>query len=107
MSTLYNIWSFIRHHKYIITIIFFAVIILFVGEDCYWARRQRNTEIERLRNELQAYQRRFEEDSRALEQLEKSPLAVEKYARERYHMKRSNEDIYLIVGKHEENDSVE
>lgn len=107
MSTLYTIWTFIRHYKYIITIAFFAVILLFVGEDCYWARRQRYQEIDRLRQEQKMLQQHYDEDSRAMEQLETNPKAVERLARERYHMKRTNEDVFLLVGAPSVTDSIQ
>jgi cell division protein FtsB len=34
--------------------------------------------------------------------LESNPKAVEKIARERYHMKRPNEDVFVFVGETEE-----
>ena len=105
MSTLYTIWSFIRHYKYLITIAFFAVFICFAGEDSIWARRQRHEEIDQLRAEQETYRKRYVADSITLEQLESNPKAVERMARERYHMKRANEDIFLLVGEPSEMES--
>ncbi len=107
MSTLYSIWNFIGHYKYVITILFFTVVILFVGEDCVWARRERRKEIDRLRMEKAKYQKRFDEDTRIIENMDNSLSTVEKIARERYHMKRGNEDVFLFVGLEPESDSLE
>ena len=38
----------------------------------------------------------YERDTKQLHELESSPKAMERIARERYFMKKPNEDIYII-----------
>ncbi len=58
-----------------------------------WDIRQ---DIKRQEAELEQYKNQFNTDSRALEDLRNDPSVAERIARERYLMKRENEDIYLF-----------
>jgi cell division protein FtsB len=53
--------------------------------------------------ELQAskawYQKEISKESADAEQLKTNPAIVEKYAREKYLMKRDNEDIFIVPEK--------
>lgn len=106
MNKLMTVWTLVRRYKYILTILFFLVVIGFVGDDCLWARHQRKLEIERLREEYAGYQQQYAEDTRMLNELETNPKAVERVARERYHMKRADEDVFLLVGEPLNTDSL-
>ncbi len=65
-----------------------------------WSIRQ---DIKRQEAELEQYKHQFNADSRALENLRNDPSVAERIARERYLMKRENEDIYLFPNP---NDSI-
>lgn len=106
MNRLITVWALVRRYKYILTILFFLVVIGFVGEDSLWARHERKAEIDRLKMEYAAYQAQYDEDTRMLNELDSNPKAVERVARERYHMKRANEDVFLFVGEPLSTDSL-
>ena len=90
----------IRHYlskfKYIIAIVIFLVSIGFIGEHSITERLKRKQEIATLQSKIAEQQRKFEEDNRVLEQLKSDPDAVRRVAREKYFMKRSNEDVFII-----------
>jgi cell division protein FtsB len=56
-------------------------------------------------NQLQAsrawYHKEIAKETTESEQLKSNPATVEKYSREKYLMKRDNEDLYLVPEKHE------
>lgn len=82
----------------------FISILTFDSEEGFLAQYALRSDISRLEQELEENKQQFEKDSRALEELETNPHTAERIARERYLMKRENEDVYLFV---EPKDSVD
>lgn len=96
MSKLITVWKYIRQHKYLITIAAFLVIIVFLDENSLIQRQQHQQEINTLKAEIERYRQQFEEDTRKLKELTSNPEAMEKIAREKYLMKRPNEDVFIF-----------
>ena len=96
MSKIHSAWLFMCRHKYILTIIFFALIVGVVDEDSFLNRHPRRVRIETLKQEIDTYKRQFTEADNKIHELENNPKAVEKIARERYHMKRAGEDVFVF-----------
>ena len=91
-----------RRHKYFITFILIALIVGVVDEDSFLNRHPRRVRIDVLRQEIANYKRQYNEADSKIRELESNPRAVEKIARERYFMKRSNEDVFVFAGEQEE-----
>ncbi len=91
-----TVWTYIRKHKYLITIVAFLVIIVFLDENSLIQRAQHKREISTLKSEIARYRKQYEEDTRKLKELMDNPEALEKIAREKYLMKKPNEDIFIF-----------
>lgn len=102
MSKIHYAWLFMRRHKYLIAIIVIALIVGVVDEDSFLNRHPRRVHIDMLRQEIANYKQQYEDADKKIRELENNPKAVEKIARERYHMKRANEDVFVFVGEPEE-----
>ena len=96
MSKLMTVWKYIRLHKYLITILVFGVIIVFLDENSLIQRAQHRQEINTLTSEIEKYRKQYEEDTRKLKELTDNPEALEKIAREKYLMKKPNEDVFIF-----------
>ena len=96
MSKLSALWDFIGRHKYLITLLVFGVIIVFLDENSLIQRAKHREEIRELNAEIEKYRKKFEEDTRKLKELIDNPEALEKIAREKYLMKKPNEDIFIF-----------
>ena len=96
MSRLMTIWNYIRRHKYLITIVAFLVMIVFLDENSLIQRAKHKREISTLNSEINRYRKQYEEDTRKLKELMNNPEALEKIAREKYLMKKPNEDIFIF-----------
>ena len=92
MGKLISIWSFIRRRKYLITVVAFAVIIGFLDENSLVRRFGYEREISQLKEEIEDY----EENTKRLNEITTNPDAIEQIAREKYLMKKPNEDIYVF-----------
>ena len=81
MGKLANIWAFIGRHKYWVTIGAFLLIIGVLDENSLIRRIAHKREIHQLNTEIERYRKQYEE---------------EKVAREKYLMKKENEDIFIF-----------
>lgn len=96
MDKLITIWSFICRRKYLITVVAFAVIIGFLDENSLFRRLAYEREISQLKEEIEKYRADYEENNKRLNELNSNPDAIEQVAREKYLMKKPNEDIYVF-----------
>ena len=78
------------------TLLVFGVIIVFLDENSLIQRAKHREEIRELNEEIAKYRKQFEEDTRKLKELTDNPEALEKIAREKYLMKKPNEDIFIF-----------
>lgn len=99
MGQLYSFWNIVCRHKYIVTFVLFMLMLTFMDDDSLISRYQRRVVIGQLHEEIDKYQSMYESVTGQLEALDNDPAAVERMARERYHMKRSNEEIYIVANK--------
>lgn len=96
MSKLLTIWNYIRRHKYMITVLIFIVVIGFLDENSLIQRVKHRSEISTLNSEIEKYRKQYEEDTEKLKELTTNPEALEKIAREKYLMKKPDEDIFVF-----------
>jgi cell division protein FtsB len=90
-------YPFLRHlgNRYIWVLIFFGVWMLFLDNYSYWEHRILNKEIKELESNKSYYQEEIKRDCLEIKRL-KNPEYIEKYAREKYYMKKDSEDIFII-----------
>ncbi|NVK52825.1 MAG: septum formation initiator family protein [Flavobacteriaceae bacterium] len=82
-------------NKYVIILIAFSVWMLFFDENSYLVHREFNKEVKELQTAIDFYKKKIAEDKKTIKNLEDS-LELERFAREKYLMKKENEDIYII-----------
>lgn len=99
MGKLVTIWNFAGKHKYLITLLAFGIIIGFLDENSMVRRIGYAREIHRLQEEIDKYRTEYEENTKRLNELTTNPEAIEQIAREKYLMKKPNEDIYVFDDK--------
>lgn len=99
MKILAHIPSWLKN-KYLLTGAGFAVWILFIDDrDLVTTHLKHKQELHKLEESKKYYERQIAATRLELEQLKSDPTLLEKYAREKYLMKRDNEDVYLIRAK--------
>lgn len=96
MSKIHFAWLFMCRHKYVLTLLLIVLVVGVVDEDSFLNRHPRRVRIDMLRQEITAYRQQFDEADRKIRELEDNPKAVERMARERYHMKRADEDVFVF-----------
>lgn len=89
-------------NRYIIVSVFFIIWMVFLDNTSYLEHRVLNKQIDELENNKKYYQDEISKDEENIKKLN-NPDQIEKYAREKYYMKRDSEDVYIIEY---ENDSI-
>ncbi len=82
-------------NRYVIILTTFVVWMLFFDDNSNLVHREYNTEINELETVIKFYKKKINEDKTTIRNLEDS-LQLERFAREKYLMKKENEDIYII-----------
>jgi cell division protein DivIC len=84
-------------NKYWISGIAFVIWLLFFDRNDIWLQLRRTRELNELRKSEKIMDKQITDAKQELSLLKTSPETLEKYAREKYLMKRDNEDLFLIV----------
>ena len=82
-------------NKYVVVLAFFTIWMLFLDTYSYLDHRFLDKEIDELETNKEYYQNEIDKDKKSIKTL-KNPHQIEKYAREKYYMKKDSEDIYII-----------
>ena len=81
--------------RYVIVTVFFVIWMIFLDNTSYIEHSVLNKQLNELEDNKKYYQDEIKKDKKNIKLL-KNPDQIEKYAREKYYMKRNSEDIYLI-----------
>ena len=73
----------------------FIVWMLFFDANSWLIHHELNTDIEELEDEKEYYKKEIAKDKKAIKALS-TEEGLEKLAREKYYMKKANEEIYII-----------
>ena len=98
MDKLISLWDFVGRHKYLITLAVAFVVIGFLDRNSLLRRISLAREESRLLEALDKYRTEYEESTERLNELLIDSGAIERIAREKYFMKKPNEDIYVFEG---------
>ena len=88
-------WFKFISNKYVWVLLFFSTWMLFLDNYSYFDHRILDKQINELEVNKNYYQEEIKKDQSNIKQLN-NPEQTEKYAREKYYMKKDSEDIYVI-----------
>lgn len=88
-------WFKYIYNRYVLVLLFFIIWMLFLDNYSYIEHRVLNKEIDEIKTNKEYYQDEIKRDCLEIKHLKNSDM-IEKYAREKYYMKRDSEDIYII-----------
>jgi cell division protein FtsB len=94
--TLKKILGYLRN-KYITASLLFFVWICFFDRNDLISEMKLVYKINKLKTERTYYQKQTDIAREDLKELQTAPANLEKFAREKYLMKKDNEDVYVIV----------
>ena len=83
-------------NKFFLSTAFFAIWILFFDKNDMFTQMARTNELTSLKKSKEYYNEQIVKERKISEELQSNPGTIEKYAREKYLMKRENEDLFII-----------
>jgi cell division protein FtsB len=93
MIRLFNLFR----NKYFIIAMAFVVWMIFFDKNDLFSQYQYHEQVSKLKQERDFYQKETAKVAKDLDELTSNPQKLEKFARERYLMKKDNEDVFVIV----------
>jgi len=96
MKILTHIPSFLKNRYLLTAAGFFVWILFFDSRDLITSHFRERKELNQLEESKRYYEQQIATTKQELEQLKTNPAVLEKYAREKYWMKRDNEDLFRI-----------
>ncbi|MFC5285292.1 FtsB family cell division protein [Pedobacter alpinus] len=93
MKRLFNLLK----NKFFVTGIAFIVWMLFFDRNDLASQYDYHNKVQKLEEEKEFYNIEIEKADKELKDLTSNIQSLEKFARERYFMKRENEDVYVVV----------
>lgn len=89
--------STIAKNKYLLSLTVFSVwMIFFDTQDIITTHFTLRKELRELQESRNYYLDKIDATKKELDQLKSDPATLEKYAREKYLMKKDNEDLFII-----------
>lgn len=95
MKLLLLIPSFLRN-KFLLVTVAFAVWMLFFDKNDLFAQLERRHELQELQKSQQYFTEQIQQERQFSRELKDNPATIEKFAREKYFMKRDGEDLFLV-----------
>ena len=87
----------ICRNKYLIAAAAFVVWMLFFDKNDLVSQYEYRQQVNTLKEERDFYFKETEKVDKDLDELTSNPQKLEKFAREKYLMKKENEDVFVIV----------
>ncbi|MCL2596059.1 MAG: septum formation initiator family protein [Paludibacter sp.] len=90
---------FKKYLKYIIALMFFAVVVIFIDDHNLISRIRISRQISNIEAEIDTLEKGIKKDKQQIIDLQDGGEKVEKFAREHYIFKKTNEDVFVINKK--------
>jgi len=88
-------WLKFLSNKYVLILTFFATWMIFLDNYSLLDHRLLDRQIQELEDNKNYYKEEISKDKKNIKLLNNS-TQIEKYAREKYYMKKENEDIFIV-----------
>ena len=89
-------------NKFFLVTLAFLVWMIFFDRNDLFSQYEYRRQVNKLKAERDFYKAQTDEVNKELNELTSNPKQLEKFAREKYLMKKDNEDVFVIV--HEKKD---
>ena len=92
MKRLFNLFR----NKYFLVSMAFIVFMIFFDKNDLFSQYQYYQQVSKLKQERDFYLKETSKVNKDLQELTSDPKELEKFAREKYLMKKDNEDVFVI-----------
>lgn len=84
-------------NKYVLSVILFLIWISFFDRNDLFTQWERKQELKKLEQSASYYEKGISDTKKNLTDLNNNPAMLEKFARENFYLKRSNEQVFLVI----------
>jgi cell division protein FtsB len=92
ISPVFNLFR----NKYFVSVVVFVVWISFFDRNDLFTQFERKSELKRLETSKEYYQAEIAGTKKDLMDLNNNPQVLEKFAREKFFLKRANEEVFIV-----------
>jgi cell division protein DivIC len=103
-----SFWKYVRIillNKYTFVLVLFFGYLTFFDQHSLIKRQKTKSEIKKLELEYEGHVVEIEKNKEMIYRLKNDSLFLEKFAREKYYMKRDNEDVFIFKNNTIENEN--
>jgi len=93
MKRLINLFK----NKFFLVTLAFVIWMIFFDKNDLFSQYEYRTQVNKLKKERDFYKAQTDQVTKELNELTSNRQQLEKFAREKYLMKKDNEDVYLVV----------
>ncbi|MBB6112343.1 Cell division protein FtsB [Mucilaginibacter lappiensis] len=93
--------NLVKNKFFLVTMAFLVWMIFFDKNDLF-SQYEYRRQVNKLKQERDFYKKEIDQVTKELDELTSNPQKLEKFAREKYLMKKDNEDVYVIVHEKKE-----
>ena len=84
-------------NKFFLVAVVFVVWMLFFDKNDLYSQYEQRQQLSKLEQERDFYTKETAQVSKDLDELTSNPAKLEKFAREKYLMRKDNEDVFVVV----------
>ncbi len=84
-------------NRYLLTSIIFIIWMVFLDKDDLLSKWNLDKKLMEVEKQKEYYEKEIQKIKTGLSELQKNPGKLEKYAREKYYMKKDGEDLYVLL----------
>lgn len=95
-TTMQRLIDLFRNKFFLVTIAF-VIWMLFFDKNDLLSQYQYRQEVSKLKEQRDFYKAESDKVAKDLDELNSNPQKLEKFAREKYLMRKDNEDVFVIV----------
>jgi len=94
--TILRIWHYARTHVFSTCVMLAFVWLIFFDQHSILAIHQLNNQADDMRKEIEDFQEMVERYKQDIQEVSGNDEQMEHFAREQLHMKKANEDVFII-----------
>ena len=87
----------ILRNKYIAALTGFVILMLFIDHNDVFVQLDRRRQLNELLASKRFYEQQIAQTKKNLSDLQNNSAALERYAREKYLLKKDNEDVFVVT----------
>ncbi len=91
-----NLFSYLKN-KYVLTVLAFLVWMMFFDRNDVFMQFSQRSKLSQMQQDKLYFKEEIEKNQKIMDDLMNNPEKLERFAREKYLMKKDDEDVYVIT----------